>query len=422
MRILWFANTPCSASEVLCPGLNNGGWLSSLESSLSELPEIELHIAFYWHKEIPDFKYKGTNYYPIYRKRNRSKISRLIYRFLQQNSDKADLKNLKHLVHNINPDVIHVHGTEDNFGLIQKYCNIPVIISIQGILSSISAKYYSGIPTYAARIYEGILLKVTGNSSWITQKILEKKAKQEREILIATKYIIGRTDWDKRVTGLLSPNRVYFVGNEILRNNFYLNIWDKKNFENPIQLVSIMGNSIHKGLETIVKTAQLLSEYKTVNFKWTIIGDVSTLAKTTKRWLNINYQDLNIVFVGNKTENEIIDIFLKSDIFCQVSHIENSPNSLCEAMLTGMPIIATFAGGTESILENKKEGILVQEGDPFSYAGAIIELKTNINQAIEFAKSAREKALIRHDKKNITRTLVNTYHQVAVSKNSFKKD
>lgn len=40
------------------------------------------------------------------------------------------------------------------------------------------------------------------------------------------------------------------------------------------------------------------------------------------------------------------------------SHIENSPNNLCEAMILGMPCIATDAGGTSTLLSNMKDGLL----------------------------------------------------------------
>ena len=49
---------------------------------------------------------------------------------------------------------------------------------------------------------------------------------------------------------------------------------------------------------------------------------------------------------------------LKSDIFVSASHIENSPNNVAEAMILGMPCIATFAGGTSSYIEDNKNGIL----------------------------------------------------------------
>lgn len=73
-------------------------------------------------------------------------------------------------------------------------------------------------------------------------------------------------------------------------------------------------------------------------------------------------------------------------IFIHPSHIDNSPNGLCEAMLLGMPIIAIYAGGIPSLLVNRREGLLVQDGDPYAMAGAIIELLKDAGLAKGFGK------------------------------------
>ena len=51
------------------------------------------------------------------------------------------------------------------------------------------------------------------------------------------------------------------------------------------------------------------------------------------------------------------DRFLKSHMYLCPSAIENSPNSLGEAMLLGVPCVAADVGGISSIFENGKDGI-----------------------------------------------------------------
>ena len=101
---------------------------------------------------------------------------------------------------------------------------------------------------------------------------------------------------------------------------------------------------------------------------------------------------------------------LNSDIYCQVSHIENSPNGVCEAMLLGIPVIASNAGGTTSLLKNDIEGIIVQEGEVFSLAGAFLELSQGFDRAKLYSENARKTALKRHDKSKTTDGLVKIYH------------
>jgi glycosyltransferase involved in cell wall biosynthesis len=81
-------------------------------------------------------------------------------------------------------------------------------------------------------------------------------------------------------------------------------------------------------------------------------------------------------------------------------------------MVLGMPIVATNVGGLDSLITDKIEGLLVQEGDPYSFAAAILELTNNYNYAELLGKNAREKAVIRHNPKQIGMRLLDIYHRV----------
>jgi len=424
MKILWFTNTPCSAADKLMPDQHVGGWLRSLEEQLISNENIELTVCFYWGEQLAPFKYNKTVYYPIFRKGSGTKFGRLTNRILNRaENDITDIQRLIQVIEAVEPDVIHVHGTEDNFGLIQRHTKIPVVISIQGILSPYSEKYFSGIPFSTAYWYEGLKQKLLFLSVQYLYNDLRKRAIRERAILSQAKYIIGRTDWDKRITRILSPNSQYFIGNEILRPAFYVKQWNKKQFSDSIQVVTVMSGGLYKGLETIVKTIKILCKVPEINFRWTIVGQNETgnLAEIIKKWLKVDYKLLPINFVGYKNETELVDILIGSDIYCQVSHIENSPNSVCEAMLVGIPIIASFAGGTDSILENGKGGVLVQDGDAYSYAGAIMEMANNYFNALDMVHIARVKAQERHSKEIILRNLISIYKTIHHAANN-KKD
>lgn len=413
MKILWFANTPCGSAKYLNSDLVIGGWLSALESELSKFTEIELYVCFYWKNNLKPFEYNNVNYYPIYR----SKLSRFVKRFHGGFNEKNEVEKLINAVTRIDPDVIHIHGTEYNFGLIQLYTKIPVVISLQGILTPYAEKFFSGIPKYTAIFYEGLVNKLLSKSANKQYSNLIQSAKREQKILRQAKYIIGRTDWDKRINSVLSKDSLYFIGNELLRPQFYNSRWNKECFSDSVRLVTIMSGGLYKGLETIAKTAQILQNQCRIKYEWTIIGqdENSELAMIVKKWLKVEFKSLNVNLIGNKVESEVIDVLLRSDIYCQVSHIENSPNSVCEAMILGMPIIASFAGGTDTILENKKEGFLVQSGDPYSLAGAIIEMMNNFEVAKAMGDAAHAKAVIRHSKQEVVSNLIKTYTTIISS-------
>ena len=128
--------------------------------------------------------------------------------------------------------------------------------------------------------------------------------------------------------------------------------------------------------------------------------------------LELDLEKIGVNLLGVRTEHELIEMLRESDIYCQVSHIENSPNSLCEAMMLGIPVVATNVGGTSSLLTDGQEGILVQEGEPYSFAGAILELSNNFNAASEFAQKGRIRALKRHEPSKVVREITNAYNTI----------
>jgi hypothetical protein len=182
MRVLWFSNTPCSAVAKLGINLNSGGWLRPLENELKKEPEIELAICFYTYQKLEPFYFNSTQFYPVLRQGKKSKLNRYIRRFYFFGvNDDFEINELIKVIDLFKPEIIHVHGTEDNFGLVQFYTNIPVVISIQGIISSITEKYFSGIPYRIAVCHENIFNKLALAGISHNFRQLEKNAERERK-------------------------------------------------------------------------------------------------------------------------------------------------------------------------------------------------------------------------------------------------
>ncbi len=60
-----------------------------------------------------------------------------------------------------------------------------------------------------------------------------------------------------------------------------------------------------------------------------------------------------------------------------------------------------------------KEGILVQDGDPWAMAGAILEFSKDVERAILMGRAARDRALVRHNPSRIVKEILSTYRQVS---------
>ncbi|MCF8448162.1 MAG: glycosyltransferase family 4 protein, partial [Bacteroidia bacterium] len=151
--------------------------------------------------------------------------------------------------------------------------------------------------------------------------------------------------------------------------------------------------------------------------KWTLAG-VDHRSKIPKILMKKFPMINNVILVGRLDSTEIVEQMLHSDLFVLPSAIENSPNALQEAMLIGMPVIATHSGGTSVFIEHNQDGILIPEGEPYSLAGAITELSQNYSKAIEFGKKARERALSRNNPEVIAKQLIIAYKNIMKSSNN----
>lgn len=418
MRVLWFANTPCNADEYFNSELKGtGGWLKALDVELQE--HVELNIAFYSKKRIEPFTYKKTKYYPIYIEQNL--LIKILKRLTNHVVFKEHLNIYKKIVSQIKPDIIHIHGTENPFGYIANETNIPVVISIQGNITVLYHKFLSGIEKKYLSVTNFSLSNPLGlfKNYRNSYRAFYKMMLREREILLNAKYIIGRTNWDYYITRVLAPNSKYYHVDEILRNGFYANAgkWKPKNRQKKI-ILTVSGISFYKGLETVCEAMHELQSIG-IDIEWRIAGisNNDLIVKIVRKKLGKKYPQRGLVYLGNLNENKIIEQMLDADIYVMPSHIENSPNNLCEAQMIGIPCIATYVGGSESLLTNKKDGILLQDGDPCALAGTIYHLLKNESKIIMYSINSLKKSTQRHNKKRILKTLLEIYNHIIKKQN-----
>lgn len=413
MRILWFTNTYANAAEHLKRGPVGGGWLQALDAVLQQ--HVDLSIAFHYPKPMRMFKFGGTTYYPI--TPSNWKFRLLADNILTHVYDEEFLDDYLGLIEKLKPDLIHIHGTENPFGCIIGRTKIPVVVSIQGNITVYKHKYCSGLEDKYFKIRQLVDWR---RSNYIFKsrlfynqyKKLEKMVPVEQRNMKNCRFILGRTDWDRRIGSVLAPGAKYFHGDEMLRDEFYDRRWSP--VQNDFTLIhSTTTNGYYKGFETICESLSLLNNLG-FNVRWQVAGinESDLIVKAVKRKLGSKYPKIGLILLGSMNPARLVATMLKADLFVMTSHIENSPNSLCEAMLLGIPCIASFAGGTSSLLENNVEGILVQAGDPWALSGAILELVRNPQRALNMAETSRKRALYRHNKDRIVRELLGTYREI----------
>jgi glycosyltransferase involved in cell wall biosynthesis len=408
MKVLWFSLSPGLSDGYLNNNYKGIGWVKSLEKNVQD--KVDLSIAFYHDTDIAPFKLGATNYFPVkrYKYGKLSKAKRRLFNGIEAGSD-IDL--FLKIVNEVKPDLIHIHGTEGPFGLVQKYTSIPTVVSIQGTITVYRHKFFSAISYFNTLKYSRVKNFFLSRSFINVYHQFTKMADREQQIYRRTKHFIGRTAWDRRVTAVLAPSAKYHHNDEILRDSFYKHRWDNK-LSGRLMLFTTNGPNLYKGIETLMECAGLL-DLNNVDFEWRVAG-----LKSSDEIVNIAARSIGkpiskgIKFLGSVDEESLIKELLQSHIYIATSHIENSPNSLCEAQILGMPCIATHAGGTNSLVEDDKDGVLIQDGDPYSMAGAVMELKNNYDKAIMLGENSRKRALARHNPEKITCDLLEIYKTI----------
>ena len=92
--------------------------------------------------------------------------------------------------------------------------------------------------------------------------------------------------------------------------------------------------------------------------------------------------------------------------------MDNSPNSICEAQIIGIPVITTYVGGIPSLVKNKETGILVPSNEPHTLAMEIIKLSRNTELMNRLSDNERQTAGARHNPDTIKNTLTEIYRTI----------
>jgi len=396
-----------------------GGWLHTVVEFLSKQNDIELAVVMPNRngKEIVS----GSN-------------SNITYYFYPERTDKVYQKQteiyFKAIIDEFNPDIINAFGTEypRTFSLMNVAdCN-KVIITMTGIISLYAEHYMGSMPIKYYFPSLRILFRPFINipTLWEGQKDFINRGKYEVLTMKKAQHIIGRTRFDHAFAYIKSPNAFYYHCNESLRTAFYSSQWNFNECQKYTIILPQAGYPI-KGFEVFLEALAILKE-NYPNIKVIVPGRSSfSVSNLIKRRLLINSSDYdsyiekkiieynlwdNIEFVGLLNVCEMVDRMIKSNIFVLPSAIENSPNTLGEAMILGMPCVASCVGGIQDMILDSIEGYLYPYDEPHIMAYQIHKYFNDPKMAEEMGKRARIRALKTHNVEINMKNLLVIYKKI----------
>ena len=96
-------------------------------------------------------------------------------------------------------------------------------------------------------------------------------------------------------------------------------------------------------------------------------------------------------WIGLTSHKEIPVIYQKASFLILPSRLDLFPIAVLEAMASHLPVIASKVGGIPEIIENEKDGLLVEKENPKQLSKAIIKLLDNPNLAERMGANGRRK-------------------------------
>jgi glycosyltransferase involved in cell wall biosynthesis len=414
MRILWLCNLVLPEFRELFgfKKAYTGGWIFGMWDRIKDIPDLEMGICLpiMNPQYMKDGVYGGHKYYSFPFSKTEKDIIKQITKF-------------RKILTDFKPDIIHIWGTEylHSFSMIEacEECGLldRTIVDLQGMISYCARYITLDIPD------KWINMETEdGNTIKKMSTNFEECGRYELKTLKKAKCVVGRTTWDKLVAKRINNQLKYFNCPRLLQEEFYSfdRRWSVEGCRKKTVFMSQGGYPI-KGIHYMVKALAVVKERHS-DVKLRIAG-VSPLEIKGGKQVNpygyylkelIRDSDLegNIEFIGACDASGMIEEYLSANVMVSSSTIENNCNSLCEAMILGVPVISSFVGGIPDIISHSWNGMLYPLSEPDILAGYICEIFENDTFSEALSEKAIETAIIRHDREKITEKMMDIYRQL----------
>lgn len=406
MKVLWFEIT--TPSRYKCTNQVIAGWQDALENIVLGCKDIQLYIAFESATESEVKIIDGITYIPMLT--SYSFIERKLSNHTWKINERKVIEAGRKVIEQYQPDIIHVFGCEWPYGLLTQYTDIPLVVHIQGSIIPYNNALYP--PGYN----EFTIVKAAGGNlrkDWhclMNYNKAKSNLEMEKRVWKTVRHYMGRTSWDKALVNMLTKDATYHHVEEAVRPAF---MNTQKQWQIPedgkLRLLSIGCSSFWKGIDMILKTAHVLNEAG-IDFEWNVAGSMSNeLQNVVENKEKMKFADNHINILGFCSPESLIDLMCQSTLYVHTAYIENSPNSICEAQLLGMPIISTMVGGIATLVSNRIDGELFPANDPWQMANAIVALSEDVGRMKKYSENSRHHAMLRHDPLNILNQLMTCY-------------
>ena len=416
MRLLWLCNRePGPVRQAVTGKESSGLWMDHVLEDLQKEKDLQLHLLCASDRSARGNLDPACSY-TLFQRGKPTEVSGE-----QKNLFLQELQEFR-------PDVVHIWGTEFGHSLsMMEACeelNLKdrAVISIQGLCSIYARHYNEGIPVEILR--KSTFRDFVKKDNLLQQeKTFEKRGENEIAALKLCSHVIGRTDWDRACARMINPRAQYHFCNETLRKPFYQGKWQYsackkhsifassciypiKGFHYLLEALAEVRKRYPDAVLTVPGTNPDVGSFRE---KLRQDGYAAYLQQLLQQY---HLQDC-VEFAGSLSPEQMKENYLRANVFVLPSTIENSPKSMGEAMLLGVPVAAADVGGVTTMLKAPEEGLVYQSTASYMLADAIEKIFAMEEKAELLGTAAAEHGKKTHDPVNNLRTLLEIYRDIA---------
>ena len=225
--------------------------------------------------------------------------------------------------------------------------------------------------------------------------------------------MLGRTDWDREQAASIAPGTPWHRVGEVLRPEFTAARWSLSRCRRGRVVVTNAGQP-RRGLETLLDAAAAIAR-RHPGLEIEVAGGVSDRSGYG-RYLRDRIDRLafsgRVRLLGFLDAPSLVRLLAGAHAYVMPSFAENSSNSLCEAQMVGVPCVAAAAGGTPSLVDDGRTGLLFPAGDPDALAEQVTRVLGDDLLATRLGSAGRGEALLRHARRRVVGELLTAYRSI----------
>ena len=372
----WLPEAPDEIRSL--PKGHPASWQRVLLRELQKDPSIELHI-FAIRKSFPNnttFSSGNATFYCL-KAPGSLRAPTLFW---------IDTWILRPYMRRIQPDVVHAWGTEQGAGMVASRLGFPFVVTMQGILSWLGERV-------RLNRYEKLMSFLEG---WV----LPKAPRITVEAKFAVEYI--RSKWGNRNTEQIehAPDPVFSET-------------ERRNNGKPLRFLAMGGINELKGADLLLRCLANLS--KSLAFELVCIGTSQTrLLKELQCQLPKEFF-ARVEFKSGLSAGEVAKEMSDATMLLYPTRGDTSPNSVKEAVVHGIPVVASRVGGIPDYVHESKNGVLFAPDhlDQFDHA-----VRRALNHPL-FSKGIVAQDALIDSRRQLSTALMaksfsQTYHELAL--------